>query len=189
MRKSDLLCQSRRKAYVATPDWPILGKLAPRRASPASARSADGSPTDTAVGAVPEASRPLGTRSSGTAMAPKGGSKQQSEEDLLLQDFSRNLSAKSSALFFGNAFIVSAIPICECWEQAGRGGRWRVGLDEDVAGPGGPARVNAGIFGLRSQQLTLSSGKRIDPMALSVLFWDSGESGIMVLQRSYCGAF
>lgn len=55
-------------------------------------------------------------------MAPKGGSKQQSEEDLLLQDFSRNLSAKSSALFFGNAFIVSAIPICERREQAGRGG-------------------------------------------------------------------
>ena len=52
-------------------------------------------------------------------MAPKGGSKQQSEEDLLLQDFSRNLSAKSSALFFGNAFIVSAIPICEL--QAGGG--------------------------------------------------------------------
>ncbi|KAJ7428911.1 hypothetical protein WISP_00476 [Willisornis vidua] len=48
-------------------------------------------------------------------MAPKGGpgGRQQSEEDLLLQDFSRNLSAKSSALFFGNAFIVSAIPICE----------------------------------------------------------------------------
>uniref|UniRef100_A0A2K5D044 Translocon-associated protein subunit gamma n=1 Tax=Aotus nancymaae TaxID=37293 RepID=A0A2K5D044_AOTNA len=44
-------------------------------------------------------------------MAPKGGSKQQSEEDLLLQDFSRNVSAKSSALFFGNAFTVSAIPI------------------------------------------------------------------------------
>lgn len=107
-------------------------------------------------------------------MAPKGGSKQQSEEDLLLQDFSRNLSAKSSALFFGNAFIVSAIPICECWGQAGRGGRWRVGLDEDVAGPGGPARVNAGIFGLRCPQLTLSSGKRIVPMDLSVLVWDSG---------------
>ncbi|KAL4823980.1 hypothetical protein H8958_012051 [Nasalis larvatus] len=48
-------------------------------------------------------------------MAPKGSSKQQSEEDLLLQDFSRNLSAKSSALFFGNAFIVSAIPIWLYW--------------------------------------------------------------------------
>ncbi|KAJ8787157.1 hypothetical protein J1605_000500 [Eschrichtius robustus] len=73
-------------------------------------------------------------------MAPKGGSKQQSEEDLLLQDFSRNLSAKSSALFFGNAFIVSAIPICERLERGGRGGRRRVGLGGDVAGPGGPAR-------------------------------------------------
>lgn len=61
-------------------------------------------------------------------MAPKGSSKQQSEEDLLLQDFSRNLSAKSSALFFGNAFIVSAIPICECWERGCGEGLLRVGL-------------------------------------------------------------
>lgn len=67
-------------------------------------------------------------------MAPKGGSKQQSEEDLLLQDFSRNLSAKSSALFFGNAFIVSAIPICELW--AGGGG--------DVAGAVGEAAGRRG---------------------------------------------
>lgn len=35
------------------------------------------------------------------------------EEELLLQDFSRNVSTKSNALFYGNAFIVSAIPICE----------------------------------------------------------------------------
>ncbi|KAG2462251.1 SSRG protein, partial [Polypterus senegalus] len=48
-------------------------------------------------------------------MAPKGNSKQQSEEDLLLQDFSRNLSAKSTALFYGNALIVSAIPIWLFW--------------------------------------------------------------------------
>ncbi|KAJ4935554.1 hypothetical protein JOQ06_017086 [Pogonophryne albipinna] len=48
-------------------------------------------------------------------MAPKGSSKQQSEEDLLLQDFSRNLSAKSTALFYGNALIVSAIPIWLFW--------------------------------------------------------------------------
>lgn len=34
------------------------------------------------------------------------------EEELLLQDFSRNVSTKSSALFYGNAFIVSVIPIC-----------------------------------------------------------------------------
>uniref|UniRef100_A0A2K5PR08 Translocon-associated protein subunit gamma n=1 Tax=Cebus imitator TaxID=2715852 RepID=A0A2K5PR08_CEBIM len=48
-------------------------------------------------------------------MAPKGSSKQQSEKDLLLQDFSLNLSAKSSALFFGNTFFVSAIPIWLYW--------------------------------------------------------------------------
>ena len=82
-------------------------------------------------------------------MAPKGGSKQQSEEDLLLQDFSRNLSAKSSALFFGNAFIVSAIPICERRELAGPAGRQRVGLGGDVAGPGGLAGVSAGAFSPR----------------------------------------
>jgi hypothetical protein len=35
------------------------------------------------------------------------------EEELLLQDFSRNVTTKSSALFYGNAFIVSAIPICK----------------------------------------------------------------------------
>lgn len=35
------------------------------------------------------------------------------EEQLLLNDFSRNVSTKSSALFYGNAFIVSALPICE----------------------------------------------------------------------------
>lgn len=35
------------------------------------------------------------------------------EEELLLQDFSRNVSTKSSALFYGNAFIISSIPICK----------------------------------------------------------------------------
>lgn len=35
------------------------------------------------------------------------------EEELLLNDFSRNVSTKSSALFYGNALIVSAIPICK----------------------------------------------------------------------------
>merc|ERR1711972_719101 len=35
--------------------------------------------------------------------------------ELLLQDFSRNVSTKSSALFYGNAFIVSAIPIWLFW--------------------------------------------------------------------------
>ncbi|KAK3101473.1 hypothetical protein FSP39_003856 [Pinctada imbricata] len=37
------------------------------------------------------------------------------EEELLLQDFSRNVSTKSSALFYGNALIVSAIPIWIFW--------------------------------------------------------------------------
>ncbi|XP_013400888.1 translocon-associated protein subunit gamma-like [Lingula anatina] len=37
------------------------------------------------------------------------------EEELLLQDFSRNVSTKSSALFYGNAFIVSAIPLWLFW--------------------------------------------------------------------------
>uniref|UniRef100_A0A8D2D865 Translocon-associated protein subunit gamma n=1 Tax=Sciurus vulgaris TaxID=55149 RepID=A0A8D2D865_SCIVU len=36
-------------------------------------------------------------------------------EDLLLQDFSHKLSAKSSTLFFRNAFTVSAIPIYLYW--------------------------------------------------------------------------
>uniref|UniRef100_A0A2K5YW19 Translocon-associated protein subunit gamma n=1 Tax=Mandrillus leucophaeus TaxID=9568 RepID=A0A2K5YW19_MANLE len=48
-------------------------------------------------------------------IAPKGSSKQSSEEDLLLQDFSGNLSAKSFAIFFRNAFVVSAIPIWLYW--------------------------------------------------------------------------
>lgn len=42
------------------------------------------------------------------------------EEELLLQDFSRNVSTKSSALFYGNALIISAIPICEYFEFASR---------------------------------------------------------------------
>lgn len=37
------------------------------------------------------------------------------EEEMLLQDFSRNVSTKSSALFYGNAFIISAIPIWLFW--------------------------------------------------------------------------
>ncbi|XP_018901124.1 translocon-associated protein subunit gamma [Bemisia tabaci] len=37
------------------------------------------------------------------------------EEELLLQDFSRNVSPKFQALFYGNAFIVSSIPIWLYW--------------------------------------------------------------------------
>lgn len=35
------------------------------------------------------------------------------EEELLLQDFGRNVSTKSSVLFYCNAFVVSAVPLCE----------------------------------------------------------------------------
>jgi len=37
------------------------------------------------------------------------------EEELLLQDFSRNVSTKSSALFYGNSLITSAVPIWLFW--------------------------------------------------------------------------
>lgn len=67
--------------------------------------------TDVSVSLCPQLSRRHPGQSA--EMPPKGSNKQQSEEDLLLQDFSRNLSAKSTALFYGNALIVSAIPICK----------------------------------------------------------------------------
>ena len=52
----------------------------------------------------------------GTKMSSKSGKKNLTkEEELLLQDFSRNVSTKSSALFYGNALIVSAIPMCELY--------------------------------------------------------------------------
>ena len=50
---------------------------------------------------------------SGDNMAGGSHKKLTREEELLLQDFSRNVSTKSSALFYGNAFIVSAIPMCK----------------------------------------------------------------------------
>ncbi len=46
-------------------------------------------------------------------MAGGAAKKLTKEEELLLQDFSRNVTTKSSALFYGNAFIVSAVPICK----------------------------------------------------------------------------
>jgi len=42
-------------------------------------------------------------------MAPKSNFSK--EEELLLQDFGRGLSAKSSAIFYFHAFIVSAVPL------------------------------------------------------------------------------
>merc|ERR1712198_766502 len=44
-----------------------------------------------------------------------GKGKLTKEEELLLQDFSRNVSKKSSIIFYMNAFIVSAIPIWLYW--------------------------------------------------------------------------
>merc|ERR1712152_16887 len=37
------------------------------------------------------------------------------EEELLLEGFNKNVSTRSSALFYGNAFIVSAIPVWLYW--------------------------------------------------------------------------
>ena len=65
-------------------------------------------------GSAPDLALP--SRGCGFTMAPKGGSKQQSAEDLLLQDFSHSLLAKSLVLFFGNAFIVPAIPVWLYWQ-------------------------------------------------------------------------
>lgn len=48
-----------------------------------------------------------------SATAPKAKSGLSKEEELLLQESSRNVSGKSSALFVGNAAIVSLIPICK----------------------------------------------------------------------------
>jgi len=49
------------------------------------------------------------------AAAASKANKLTREEELLLQDFSRNVTTKSSALFYGNAFIVSAIPVWLFW--------------------------------------------------------------------------
>ena len=53
--------------------------------------------------------------SSTTATSTTKTSKSQlsREEELLLQESSRNVSTKSSALFYGNAAIVSLTPICK----------------------------------------------------------------------------
>jgi len=48
-------------------------------------------------------------------MAPKSGTKMTREEELLLEGFNKNVSTKSSALFYGNALIVSVIPVWLYW--------------------------------------------------------------------------
>jgi len=47
--------------------------------------------------------------------AASGKTKLTREEELLLQDFSRNVTTKSSALFYGNSFIVSVVPLWLYW--------------------------------------------------------------------------
>merc|ERR1711981_1315853 len=47
-------------------------------------------------------------------MSKKGG-KMSKEEELLLEGFNKNVSTKSSALFYSNAFIVSSIPVWLYW--------------------------------------------------------------------------
>lgn len=42
-----------------------------------------------------------------------GGGKMTKEEERLLLESSRQVSGTASALFYGNAFIVSALPLCE----------------------------------------------------------------------------
>lgn len=42
-----------------------------------------------------------------------GGKKLSKEDELLLQNFSRSVSTKSSVLFYANALVVSAIPLCK----------------------------------------------------------------------------
>merc|ERR1712219_111401 len=44
-----------------------------------------------------------------------GGGKMSKEDELLLADFSRGVSAKSSALFYGDSLIVSSIPVWLYW--------------------------------------------------------------------------
>jgi len=39
------------------------------------------------------------------------------DEDLLLRDYSRNVTTKSWALFSGNAAVVSAIPLCKLFKK------------------------------------------------------------------------
>lgn len=45
-----------------------------------------------------------------------GGKKLTKEDEILLQNFSRTVSTKSSALFYANAFFVSAIPLCKPYQ-------------------------------------------------------------------------
>merc|ERR1711915_868526 len=45
-----------------------------------------------------------------------GGKKLTQEEEVLLQDYSRTTSTKSKALFYGNALIVTVLPLWLFWK-------------------------------------------------------------------------
>lgn len=45
-----------------------------------------------------------------------GSGKMTKEEERLLLESSRQVTGTTSALFYGNALIVSALPICECYK-------------------------------------------------------------------------
>ena len=46
-----------------------------------------------------------------------GSGKLTKEEELLLLESSRHVSTATSALFYGNAFIVSVLPLCEPYSK------------------------------------------------------------------------
>eukprot|EP00794_Sanderia_malayensis_P015026 gene15026-16576_t len=45
-----------------------------------------------------------------------GGKKLTQEEEILLQDFSRTVSKKSQVLFYGNALVISLLPLWLFWK-------------------------------------------------------------------------
>lgn len=52
-----------------------------------------------------------------------GGGKQSKEEERLLLESSRHVTRTATALFYGNGFIVSALPLCRWWQGRESGGR------------------------------------------------------------------
>merc|ERR1739844_264998 len=67
------------------------------------------------MGSVQKSYPTWGSFENSKMVADKKTRSSEKEDELLLQDFSRRVSTKSSALFYGNAFIVSSIPIWLYW--------------------------------------------------------------------------
>ena len=77
-------------------------------------------PSPTVPHRTPPVDRPFSARSYAStsffranSFKMAGGKKLTKEDEILLQNFSRTVSTKSSALFYANAFFVSAIPLCK----------------------------------------------------------------------------